>query len=260
MAFPYKKVLILGATSGIGLAFAERLVQRGIFVIVTGRRKENLNNFVQKHGSDKAAAVPVDLTKLDALPGFAQTVKESHPDLDCVIFNSGIQRRSVFSEAEAINMDVIIQEMTVNYLSYLSLTKEFVPFFRPKENPTAFIYVTSGLALAPLLRCSNYCATKAALHHWILCVREHLKKFNIKVIEILPPAVQTELHDAKNQPDIVDGKNIGMPLEEFTNEAMDGLLRGDEQIPVGQSKPSFDTWEQQRQQVFHEWNKAIGLP
>lgn len=99
---------------------------------------------------------------------------------------------------------------------------------------------------------------------------------------MLTKRLLAELHDAKNQPDIVDGKNIGMPLEEFTNEvsdirsvlesvmsnrivddgiqAMDGLLRGDEQIPVGQSKPSFDTWEQQRQQVFHEWNKAIGLP
>lgn len=58
---------------GIGLAFAERLVQRGLFVIVTGRRKENLDNFVQKYGSDKAAAVTVDLSKLDTLPGFAQT-------------------------------------------------------------------------------------------------------------------------------------------------------------------------------------------
>lgn len=56
------------------------------------------------------------------------SIKESHPDLDCVIFNSGIQRRSVFSEAEDINMDVIVQEMTVSY-SPQQMTSKSVPFF-----------------------------------------------------------------------------------------------------------------------------------
>jgi short-subunit dehydrogenase involved in D-alanine esterification of teichoic acids len=61
----------------------------------------------------------------------------------------------------------------------------------------------------------QYCATKAALHHLILTLRAQLSVSNpnVKVIEILPPAVQTELHDAKHQPDIKDGRNFGMPLE-----------------------------------------------
>ncbi|KKA24494.1 hypothetical protein T310_1523 [Rasamsonia emersonii CBS 393.64] len=183
MAFPYKKVLVVGATSGIGLAIAERLVQQGIFVIGVGRRKENLDAFVQSQGSDKAAAVQFDITKLDAIPGFVQDT-------------------------------------------------------------------TSGLALVPILRCSNYCASKAALHHWILCLREQLKGSNIKVIEILPPAVQTELHDAKHQPDIVDGRNFGMPLDEFTNETMEKLLLGEEQIPIGMAKNAFESFEKQRQEIF----------
>ncbi|KAL1981159.1 hypothetical protein VTN96DRAFT_3006 [Rasamsonia emersonii] len=250
MAFPYKKVLVVGATSGIGLAIAERLVQQGIFVIGVGRRKENLDAFVQSQGSDKAAAVQFDITKLDAIPGFVQDIIKSHPDLDCVFLNSGIQRRSVFSEPEAINMDVIVEEMTTNYLSYLALTKEFIPFFTVKKAPTSFIFTTSGLALVPILRCSNYCASKAALHHWILCLREQLKGSNIKVIEILPPAVQTELHDAKHQPDIVDGRNFGMPLDEFTNETMEKLLLGEEQIPIGMAKNAFESFEKQRQEIF----------
>lgn len=53
------------------------------------------------------------------------------------------------------------------------------------------ISTSSGLALVPMLRCPNYCATKAALHHFLLALREQLKESRIKVVEILPPAVQS---------------------------------------------------------------------
>ncbi|KAL1968609.1 hypothetical protein VTN77DRAFT_1819 [Rasamsonia byssochlamydoides] len=260
MAFPYKKVLVLGATSGIGLAIAERLIQQGIFVIAVGRRKENLDAFVRSQGAGRAAGIQFDITKLDAIPAFVQDVTKSHPDLDCAFLNSGIQRRSVFSEPEAINMDVIVEEMTTNYLSYLALTKEFLPFFTAKKDtPTSLIFTTSGLALVPILRCSNYCASKAALHQWILCLREQLKGTNVKVIEIMPPAVQTELHDAKHQPDIIDGRKLGMPLEDFTNETMEKLLQGAEQIPVGLSKPAFEKVEKPRQEMFQQRLQAMKM-
>lgn len=55
----------------------------------------------------------------------------------------------------------------------------------------------------------------------------------MKVVEILPPAVQTELHDEKHQPDIKNGRQIGMPLEDFLKESYDGLTDGKESIPVG---------------------------
>jgi short-subunit dehydrogenase involved in D-alanine esterification of teichoic acids len=54
--------------------------------------------------------------------------------------------------------------------------------------------------------------------HFILCLREQLKKSKVKVIEVFPPAVQTELHDEKHQPDIQNGGSIGMPLDEFMDE------------------------------------------
>lgn len=70
MAFPYKKILILGATSGIGLILAERLIAHGCFVIGVGRRKENLDAFIQKHGEDKAAVMQFDISKLGEIPQF----------------------------------------------------------------------------------------------------------------------------------------------------------------------------------------------
>ena len=71
MPFTYKKILVIGATSGIGKALAERFVQEGSKVIVSGRRVERLEEFVQQHGSDKASAEPLDITRLNQIPDFA---------------------------------------------------------------------------------------------------------------------------------------------------------------------------------------------
>lgn len=59
-----------------------------------------------------------------------------------------------------------------------------------------------------------------------------------------------ELHDEKHQPDIQNGSLIGMPLNEFTDEAISGLEKGLEEIPVGQAKQSYDAIEPQRQAAF----------
>jgi NADP-dependent 3-hydroxy acid dehydrogenase YdfG len=67
MPFPYKTVLVTGATSGIGLALAERMIAAGIFVIAVGRRAERLHELVAKHGKDKVAAEVFDVADLGAL-------------------------------------------------------------------------------------------------------------------------------------------------------------------------------------------------
>lgn len=65
MTFEYKKVLVIGATSGIGKALSERLVQNGVSIIITGRRKEKLDEFVKQHGADKVQAKVIDIMKID---------------------------------------------------------------------------------------------------------------------------------------------------------------------------------------------------
>lgn len=209
---------LLTLSLGIGEALANRLVEEGSFVIAVGRRKENLDSLVHKHGHDKIQAVPFDITQLDSIPHFVANIINTHADLDCVVLNAGIQRKTDFSDPDSIDVDVLNLEFTTNYLSQLALTKAFLSFLQNKSTETALVYVTSGLALVPITRCSNYCASKAALHQFILCLRAQLRSSKIKVIEIYPPAVQTELHDEKHQPDIKNGRSLGMPLDEFTNE------------------------------------------
>lgn len=176
-----------------------------------------------------------------------------------MFLNSGIQRGFDFSKPDTVDLDELTTELNTNYLSYIHLTMAFLPYLQKQKNETSLIYTTSGLALVPMLRCANYCATKAALHHWILCLREQLKggPGNVKVIEIFPPAVQTELHDEKHQPDIKNGGAIGMPLKDFTEETYAGLEAGKDQIAVGMSAGSFNSWEQDRQKAFHHMTEAL---
>lgn len=70
MPFPYKTVLITGATAGIGRALAERMISNGIFVIAVGRRSDRLQDLLTKHGSGKVAIETFDISELDELPAW----------------------------------------------------------------------------------------------------------------------------------------------------------------------------------------------
>jgi short-subunit dehydrogenase involved in D-alanine esterification of teichoic acids len=262
-SFPYKKILVVGATSGIGEGLAEKFISEGRHVIISGRRQENIDAFIKKHGSSKASGTAFDITNLSGIPAWAKSIQKEHPDLDCVILNSGIQRGFDFSKPETVDLSAVELEFTTNYLSYIHMAMSFLPILesQSQSSPAAIAFTTSGLALVPLLRCPNYCASKAALHHWILCLRQQLldSGSKVKAIELLPPAVQTELHDAKHQPDIKDGKNIGIPLKEYVDSTWSQLSEGKEQVPVGMSAMGFKEggFEDLRQKAFHGMTAAM---
>ncbi|EGU72014.1 hypothetical protein FOXB_17484 [Fusarium oxysporum f. sp. conglutinans Fo5176] len=78
MPFPYKTVLITGATAGIGRALAERMIADDIFVIAVGRRSDRLDELVSKHGSDKVVVEPFDVSDLEALPAWVENPETQH--------------------------------------------------------------------------------------------------------------------------------------------------------------------------------------
>jgi len=73
MPFIYKRVLIIGATSGIGIALAEKMIGNGSHVIAVGRRKDRLDSLVEKYGSEKVSALQFDITNLGGIPSFVKT-------------------------------------------------------------------------------------------------------------------------------------------------------------------------------------------
>jgi short-subunit dehydrogenase involved in D-alanine esterification of teichoic acids len=136
MSLPYKKILILGATSGIGLSMANRFItEYGCHVIAVGRRQDRIDDFIKAHSPASASGIQFDVSKLDEIPAFMKKVTEEHPDLDSVLVNSGIQRQISYlaTEPERVDMKMIEEEFSINYLAPVAFTTAFLPFLKAKK-------------------------------------------------------------------------------------------------------------------------------
>lgn len=190
------------------------------------------------------------------------SIVETHPGIDCVVLNSGIQRSLDFTKPGNIDLGLVQSEITTNYVSYISLITHLLPHLQSQApRPASLVVVTSGLALVPMPRCANYCATKSALHSLCWSLRAQLGQDkasqHIRVVELIPPAVQTELHT--QQPDLVAKGlgNIGITIEEFTEDAWRGLTEGDEEILVGPIRERFGKVEEGRKAAFQGLLEAV---
>ncbi|KAK2006187.1 NAD(P)-binding protein [Colletotrichum eremochloae] len=268
MPFPSKTALVTGATSGIGLALAERLIANGTFVVAVGRRGDRLDALVAAHGPEKVAAEPFDVTNLDALPGWVKKITTTYPTLDTIVLNAGIQRSVDFTDPSSISLPSVGSELTTNYLAPVHMVALFLPHLQSLRSSTtaapavaSIILISSGLALVPIPRCPNYCATKSALHSLAWSLRAQLAghgpSSHIRVIEVVPPAVRTELHS--QQPDLVAAGqgDFGMPLDAFTEEMWAALeKREEDEIIVGPAK-NFAHVETDRKRMFDKMAESF---
>ncbi|KAI4272589.1 MAG: hypothetical protein LQ337_005202 [Flavoplaca oasis] len=115
--------------------------------------------------------------------------------------------------------------MHVNFSSFVNISLAFLPFLQAKQSPTSIVYTVSNLAIVPASSLLAYSASKAALNCFTLCLRDQLANAgsNVKILEISPPPVQTELHDYMGQE---KGRNLGIPMDQFCDQAYDGLAKG----------------------------------
>ncbi|KAF2190157.1 short-chain dehydrogenase/oxidoreductase [Zopfia rhizophila CBS 207.26] len=231
MAFPYKHVCLVGATSGIGRAMADRLIAEGVKVTAVGRRQDRLNEFVKEHGKTKASSLAFDISDLDQIPKFAEEVMKAHSDIDCIFLNAGIQHRYDFSSPSSLNLPRFMAEMTTNFNSFVAFTHAFLPYLLNQSTNTGIIYTGTHLGIVPASTMPAYSASKAALDSFILCVREQLRDTRVKITNLSPPPVQTELHDAEMGQEA--GRAIGMPVTAFADAAYKELTGGNENIIIG---------------------------
>jgi uncharacterized oxidoreductase len=213
-------ILITGGGSGIGLALAEQFQQRGNQVIIAGRRKANLdaataaNPGMQSIVLDTADAASI----ADAVP---KLIAE-FPSLNAVVNNAGIMRPEMLKKAEVADAEAIV---ATNVLGPIRLTAALMPHFL-KQPAATIVNVSSGLAFVPLALTPTYCATKAAIHSYTQSLRYQLKDTAIKVLEIIPPWVATELMGP------VPDDSRAMPLDAFIAETMQILATDADEICV----------------------------
>jgi short-subunit dehydrogenase involved in D-alanine esterification of teichoic acids len=182
-------VLITGGASGIGLALAERFIQNDNKVIVIGRNADKLDRLKDKYPG--VTTYCCDLAVREQLDKLVQQLRDYHPQLNVIINNAGIQHNYSFVE-ESPSTDRVAEEITVNLTSPIELIGRLISVLLPHRE-AAIVNVSSGLGFVPKKSAPVYCATKAGLHIFTKALRYQLENTNIKVFEIIPPVVDTEM-------------------------------------------------------------------
>lgn len=215
------KILITGGASGIGLGLTERFIQENNTVIVCGRRKEVLQEVAQKFPSviTKICDLAVEADRIELYDWIAK----NHSDLNVLVNNAGIQNWMDVSDSDFY--EKANTEITTNVLAPIHLTTLFTNL--PSLN--TIINVTSGLAFVQLSKVPVYCATKAFFHSFTMSLRHLLKSKNIEVIEMIPPALNTDLggkglHDA------------APPVSEFVEAVFNQMKEGKTTLTFGFSE------------------------
>jgi uncharacterized oxidoreductase len=164
-----------------------------------------------------------------------QTARE-FPQLNMVFNNAGVQRRQDFASGRPLDERGVLEEININILGVVRMSAEFIPQLAGKPNAT-LVNVSSGLAFAPLTSFPVYCATKAFVHSLSLTLRHQLKGKGIRVVELVPPYVSTELGGPSKSAYVPPPGAPGpMPLDAFIAESM-GELAGDaDEVLIGPAK------------------------
>lgn len=202
-------VLITGGGSGIGRGLAEAFHQAGNQVIIAGRRRAALEEVTAANPG--MGFVELDIEDPASIAALVEQVKDRWSGLNVLINNAGIMRDTVAGNGP-VDEAALQNTIATNLVGPIRLIGALLEHLKGQAGAT-IVNVTSGLAFLPLTPVAVYCATKAALHSYTLSLRFDLRNSPVKVLELVPPYVATDLYNGANDP-------RAMPLAEFIDETM----------------------------------------
>jgi len=210
-------VLITGGATGIGSAIAEAFLKADSEVIICGRREAKLLEAQRKHPGLHIKVC--DVSKLSDCQALARWTADNFKGFNILVNNAGVQRDIDFTHG----LEGFLageNEIQVNLAAPIMLAGLFVPQLVGKPAP-AIVNVSSGLGFVPAARMPVYSATKAGMHAFSMALRWQLAKVGIKVFEVVPPAVDTDLNpEGRAQR---GNYKAGLTAQEFVAAVMKGL-------------------------------------
>jgi uncharacterized oxidoreductase len=218
-------IFITGGGSGIGRGLAEALHKLGNKVIVGGRRRSHLDAVIAANPG--MAAVELDIADPASINQVAAKLIAEHPDLNVLINNAGIMQ----PDAASCHIDdaQMVATVTTNLMGPIRLTSALIDHLKGKSDAVV-AYTSSVLGFVPLAATAVYSSTKAALHSYILSQRFMLRDTSVRVLEIAPPWVRTELMNSQEA-------EQAMPLGQFIEETIAVLRTDADEILVDAAKP-----------------------
>src|ERR1700731_3877630 len=218
-------IFITGGGSGIGRGLAEALHKLGNQVIIAGRRRSHLHAVVAANPG--MAALELDIADPASIDRAAKQLIAEHPDLNVLINNAGIMQPD--QAAGKIDDALLLATVNTNLIGSIRMTSALIEHLKTKDGAVV-AYTGSVLGLVPPAVTAVYSATKAALHSYALSQRFMLRDTTVRVIEIAPPWVRTELMNSQEA-------EQAMPLEQFISEAIKILGTDADEILVDAAKP-----------------------
>ena len=217
-------IFITGGGSGIGRGIAEALHHLGNKVIISGRRKGALDEVTKANPGIES--VELDIEDVSSIASVSKTLIERFPDLNVLFNNAGIMQ--VDDAAGLIDETLLTTTIATNLFGPIRLTSALIEHLK-KQKEAAVLYNTSVLAFTPFALTAVYSSTKAALHSYVLSQRYKLRGTSVRVIEVAPPWVQTDLLNSKEEP-------RAMPLQEFIDETIQVLGTEVDEVLVERAK------------------------
>ncbi|HTY47400.1 MAG TPA: SDR family oxidoreductase [Methanomassiliicoccales archaeon] len=249
-------VLITGGATGIGFELAKGLLERENEVIACCRGEEHLAEAKRK--LPRLNVRRCDVSKQNERQELHDWCKANFPDLNILINNAGIQRMVDFRKGteDLVRIRDVDgeDEIGINFEAYVWMGAMFVPdFLRRRE--AAIVNVSSGLAFIPLVITPVYDATKAAIHSFSITLRHQLRNTSIKVFEIIPPTVDTNLdagaRKARGQQD------LGIPPEAVAEEALPRMEKDEYEIAIGRAENLRSASRTNFDQTFLGMNRSF---
>ena len=222
-----RTILITGGSAGIGLAFALKFLELGNEVIVTGRRRAVLDEVKSKY--PKLHTIQSDVANPLQIAALAGRVRADFPKLDVLMNNAGIMIHRNLT-APAADLAELMAEMHINVGGVIGMTSAFIDILT--ANKGTLINVSSALAFVPMPSAPICCASKAAIHSYTQSLRFQMENTGVEVIEIMPPAVKTDL-----AADLVEGNAFTLiTTDELVKQSFASLKAGALEIHPGQAK------------------------
>ncbi|KAJ9603740.1 hypothetical protein H2200_011926 [Cladophialophora chaetospira] len=243
--------VITGGNSGLGKAMAESLIRAGKKVILVGRSESKLKSAASEINA--AAYYVLDTGDIKAIPDVVQRILKSHPDVNTLINNAGVQKPFQFpnigdKQEYGFDLSGADQEIDINIRGPMHLVLAFLPHFTnlPENKKGVLVNVSSILGYLPSSIINPvYNGTKAWVHMFSLNLRSQYEKSGkIKVVEIAPPTVSTALHRDRTDPnDNSKEKNeSAMTVDEFIKDVEKGWEQGKDIIAPGPAGAVIDAW------------------
>ncbi len=241
-------ILITGGATGIGYAFAEAFVKAGNKVIICGRRQAKLFEAMSNLG--RIVVEVADLTKEKYRKSLVRWLSSEWSSLNVLVNNAGIQREIDFTKGIS-DFKSGENEISINLEAPIILTGMLIPLLTGNKE-AAIINVSSGLGFIPAARAPVYSATKAGIHAYSMALRHQLSKTGIKVFEVIPPAVDTDLNPKGRGKR--SGYKPGVTPGQFVSAVFEGLRKDTFEIGYGMTEDLAKASREELDRRFQEMN------